>query len=141
MDTFYICLKCGHWTNVAFSVMLSNAFAGLKGFPAFPQETGVLCPRGHGAMAQVGIDDKLKFRPLLETAEQPEENQEITAVLKRLALYYKERAKSAGKVARECGDQEMLALKALDASRWEAKYDAVLKVAENLGIELEEKEE
>ena len=57
----------------------------------------------------------------------------------RLARYYSDRARIAGKHARECVDQQSLAEKAIEASLWEAKYDAVIRVAENLGIDLGEK--
>jgi hypothetical protein len=65
------------------------------------------------------------------------DEREMQGVIKRLAKYYGDRARIAGKHARECVDQQSMCDRAIAASRWEAKYDAVVKVAENLGIRLE----
>jgi len=62
---------------------------------------------------------------------------ELQSVLRRLAGYYKARAKVALKVMREQSDAQSACTHALAASQWAAKYDAVMKVAENLEIALD----
>ncbi len=65
---------------------------------------------------------------------------ELLSVLRRMAGYYRSRAKVALKVMAEQPDAQSACTHALSASRWEAKYDAVMKVAENLEIALEHEE-
>jgi len=65
------------------------------------------------------------------------DEREIYNVLRRLLKYYGDRANITGKHARECVDQQSMCDKAVAASRWEARRDAIVKVAENLGIKME----
>jgi hypothetical protein len=68
-------------------------------------------------------------------------SEQIHNVLKRLSRYYADRAKIALGKARESIDAQSMEGAAMGAAHWEARHDAVLKVAENLGIALEEAEE
>ena len=59
-------------------------------------------------------------------------------MLNRLNAYYSGRKRAARKGMREAPDAMAASAQ---AERWEAKADAVLKVAENLDITLKEQEE
>lgn len=62
---------------------------------------------------------------------------DIQFTLRRLLHYYDGRAKVAARMMRETVDYPTICGYALSAATWEAKRDAVLKVAENLEIALE----
>lgn len=66
---------------------------------------------------------------------------EIYNTLKRLVAYYDGRARVANKLMHESTDAQSAFEKATAATRWEAKRDAVFKVAENLEIALEDEGE
>lgn len=133
----YHCTKCGQWKDITLSQALQNAFAT---FAQSPGETDVLCPSGHGAMIAVQPTDRIALRePQFEVHNMLIiDRREVESVLLRLKIRYSEAARIAGKQARECIDQQSMCDKAVSATRWEAKHDAVLRVAENLGITLEE---
>jgi len=135
----YMCTKCGKWQDVTLSKAFQNALATFA--QSSLEETGVLCPEGHGAMIAVQPTDRIAlFEPQAFEVHNMLiiDRREIKSVLLRLKIYYHDRARIAGKHARECVDQQSMCDKAVAATRWEAMHDAVVKVAENLGIGLEE---
>jgi hypothetical protein len=130
-----LCRTCGQWKDITLALALQNMFATLAQSVS-PDETGVLCPDGHGAMVPVQATDRIAlFEPEFEIRDYTViDRREIERVLKRLKTYYGDCARIVGKQARECVDQQSMCDKAVLASRWDARHDAVCKVAENLGI-------
>ena|SRR5213080_2825455 len=88
---------------------------------------------------QLGQFIKKPSEPSMPSINEEEmlSKREIQNTLRRLLDYYGTRAKVVRKMLREGQDGQSAFEYVTSVLRWEAKHDAILKVAENLEIELE----